>query len=345
MDHATEGHQPVSELSGLFPPWLTRPASPTRPRSTTGAWVRPDGRRALQLVLATIWLLDGVLQLQAYFFTSEFGKSMISATAQGNPYVIAHPITWSGSMIAHHAVIADGLFATIQILLGLAIAWRPSVKTGLAASIVWALGVWWIGEGLGGVLSGNANPVNGAPGAVIIYALLAVLLWPRDRSAGDPPFIAARTVGPTTAKLLWLMLWGSLSALAVLGPNRSSQDLHNLIAAQAGGEPGWVAWIDRTAAGAVDHRGLAVTCVLAVLLAVVALGVYLPPRPANATIVLGIFLGATFWVAGQSFGSLFTHGATDVNSGPLLILLGVGYWRPISEAAFSTRTSIPVEGA
>ena len=39
------------------------------------------------------------------------------------------------------------------------------------------------------VLTGAASPVNGAPGAVILYALLAVLLWPaaRDRPS---PFVA-----------------------------------------------------------------------------------------------------------------------------------------------------------
>ena len=73
------------------------------------------------------------------------------------------------------------IFAAIQLLIGLGIAWRPTVRLALAASIPWALGVWWFGEGLGGVLSGAADPVSGAPGAVIIYALLAVLLWPADR--------------------------------------------------------------------------------------------------------------------------------------------------------------------
>ena len=46
----------------------------------------------------------------------------------------------------------------------------------LAASIAWALAVWWLGEGLGGVLTGAASPVTGAPGAALLYALAAVLL-------------------------------------------------------------------------------------------------------------------------------------------------------------------------
>ena len=297
--------------------------------ATTGmqAWTRLDGRRTLQLVLATIWLIDGILQLQSFFFTKSFGLQMISGMSQGNPSVVARPIIWSGRAIGHHAVLTDACFAVVQTAIAVAIAWRPTVKIGLAASIVWAVGVWWVGEGLGGVLNGTANPVNGAPGAVMIYALLAVLLWPSDRGGQKVPFIAARAVGAPIAKGLWLVLWGSLSYFAVLGANRSSRGLHDLITAEANGEPGWVAWIDHRTASLVDHRGLAVTVVLAVLLLVVAFGVYLPPSLANGTVALAALIGLTFWVVGQNFGALFTNGATDVNSGPLLILLCAAYWR------------------
>jgi hypothetical protein len=290
-------------------------------------WTRPDGRRTLQLVLATIWLIDGILQLQAVFFTKSFGLQMISGMSSGNPSVIARPINWSGSTIGHHAVLTDASFAVVQTGIAIAIAWRPTVKIGLAVSIAWAVGVWWIGEGLGGVLNGIANPVNGAPGAVMIYALLALLLWPSDRVGRDAPFIAARAVGAPIAKGLWLVLWGSLSYFAVLGSNRSAQSLHDLIAAESDGEPGWVAWIDRHAASLVDHRGLSVMVVLAILLLIVAFGVYLPKWAANGAVALGGAIALVLWVVGQNLGALFTNGATDVNSGPLLILLAAAYWR------------------
>ena len=99
----------------------------------------------------------------------------------------------------------NAIFATIQLALGLGIAWRPTVRLALGASVAWALAVWWFGEGLGSVLTGNASPVDGAPGAVILYALLAVLLWPADRTAAAP-FVAGRAVGPVGARGLWLVL-------------------------------------------------------------------------------------------------------------------------------------------
>ena len=145
----------------------------------------PDARRAFQLVLAGIWLLDAVLQYQSFMFTKAFGQ-MLAGTAAGNPSVIARPITWDANLVEHHLVLLNTIFATIQLLIGLGIAYRPTVRVALAASIAWAIGVWWFGEGLGGVLSGAAGPLNGAPGAVIIYALLAVLLWPADRGRRRP---------------------------------------------------------------------------------------------------------------------------------------------------------------
>jgi hypothetical protein len=309
-----------------------------RPSSTCigpAAWTRPDDRRSLQLVLATIWLIDGVLQLQSFFFTRSFGAQMIAGSASGNPSVVARPITWSGATIAHHAVATDACFALVQIAIAFAIAWQPTVKLGLAVSVAWSVAVWWIGEGLGGVLNGSANPVSGAPGAVMIYALLAVLLWPSDRANGRAHFIAARAVGPSVAKGLWLVLWGSLSYFAVLGANRSSQGLRSLLTVEAVGEPGWVAWIDHHAATAVDHQGLLVSATLAVLLLVVGIGPYLPRAPANVAVVLAVIVSLVIWVVGEDIGALFTNVATDVNSGPLLVLLALAYWQPSSTAATS----------
>lgn len=316
----------MAETIGRASAALARPRSAVA--TTNGqVWTRPDDRRMLQLVLATVWLLDGILQLQSFFFSKSFGLQMISGMSSGNPSVIARPISWSGSIIGHHAVFTDAVFALVQCGIGLAIAWRPTVRIGLGVSIAWAVGVWWVGEALGGVLNGTANPVNGAPGAVIIYALLAVLLWPTGRTEEQAPFMAARTVGAPIAKGLWLVLWGSLAYFAVQGANRSSQGLHNLLHSEANGEPGWVAWIDHHAANLVDHRGLAVTVVLSLLLVVVAVGTYLPPSLANGSVVLAAAVSAVLWVVGENFGALFTNGATDVNSGPLLILLAVAYWR------------------
>jgi len=281
----------------------------------------PDWRRRLQLVLAGIWLLDAVLQYQSFMFTKAFTQ-MLRGTAAGNPAVIADPITWSARLIGSHVMVMNAIFATIQLLLGLGIAWRPTVRIALGASIIWAAAVWWLGEGLGMVLTPGASPLNGAPGAVIIYALLAVLVWPvaRDRPA---PFVAGRAVGVCAARVLWLVLWASLAFFALTPASRAPQAASSMISSMASGQPGWLAWIDYHAASALSHDGLAVSIVLAVTLIVVAVGVCLPPPAARATLALA--LAAAIWLA-EGLGGILTGSGTDANSGPLLALPAMAYW-------------------
>ena len=307
---------------------LPRGGTLTASAQAAESWRAPDARRWLQLGLGAIWLLDAVLQYQGFMFTKAFGQ-MLAGTADGNPAVIADPITWAARIVVDHPGPANAAFATIQLLLGLGIIWRPTIRAALAASVVWSVGVWWFGEGLGGVLTGDANPVNGGPGAAIIYALLAVLLWPADSRDPDRqvPFEAARLVGARPARLLWLVLWGSLAWFAV-GPaaSRDAQGLHDMISGMADGEPGWLAAIDNGAASLLARHGLTAAIVLAVLLAVVAVGIYAPPPAARAALVLAVVIAAAIWVVGEDLGEIFTGSSTDPNSGPLLALLAVAYW-------------------
>src|ERR1700729_2932212 len=298
-----------------------------RRRERTGATTSPgtDARRVLQLILAATWLLDGLLQYQSSMYSPMFGE-MIGDSATGNPGVIASPISWNAVLVEHHLVLLNTVFATIQLLLGLGIAYRPPARAALAASIAWSLAVWWFGEGLGGVLSGGASPVSGAPGAVILYALLAVLLWPAGRAGVTAPFVAARAVGAPAARLLWLVLWGSLAYFALTPANRAPQALPDIIVSMTGGEPGWVTGLENHAAAVLANQGLTASIVLAVALAVIAIGVFLPAPLARSTLVLALVVAAFIWVFGEAFGELLTGGATDPNSAPLLVLLALAYW-------------------
>ncbi len=320
----------MSEIAaaGVRPVWRGRRGRLGLGAEAAGA--APDVRRVLQLALAGIWLLDAVLQYQSFMYSKAFSQ-MLAGTASGNPGVVASPITWDARLIEHHGVLLNTLFASGQLLLAIGIACRPTVRLALAASIAWALGVWWFGEGLGLVLTSSASPVNGAPGAVVIYALLAVLLWPADRRpspgrGSTAPFTAARAVGARVARALWLVLWLSLAYFALLPGNRAPQALNGMITGMESGEPGWLAALDRAAASLVAHQGLAASIVLAAALAIIAAGVYLPAPAAKGTLVLAIVVAAVIWVFGEAFGAILTGGGTDPNSGPLLALLALAYW-------------------
>ena len=249
------------------------------PHTRAAALAPPlDGRRKLQLALGGSWLLDGILQFQPSMFTKAF-PAMLAGTAAGNPAFVASPITWSATLITHHLVVLNALFATVQVVLGLGIAWRPTLRLALAASVLWSLAVWFLGEGLGGVLAGTASLTGGAPGAVILYALLAVLLWPAERPARCT---AARAVGEKTALALWTVLWASMAFFALQPGYRTPSGLSDEIKDMAAGQPGWLAWPVSHLATLLAGPGLLAASLLAAAFTITAFGLWLPARAARA---------------------------------------------------------------
>jgi hypothetical protein len=216
------------------------------------------------------------------------------------------------------------------------------VRLALAGSVVWSVAVWWFGEGLGGLLNGGASPINGAPGAVIIYALLAVLLWPpvRDRAA---PFVAGRFTGPAVARVLWLVLWGSLAYLALTPATNAPKAAGGMVTGMASGQPGWLASLDNNLGSFLTAHGPGFAVFLAVVLGVIAAGIYLPAPAVTAVLALAIALAAFLWLA-QGLGGILAGGATDPNSGPLLALLAVAYW-PLASRAAATAPETPAVAA
>jgi hypothetical protein len=116
----------------------------------------------------------------------------------------------------------------------------------------------------------------------------------------------------------------------------SAQGLHDLVAGMAGGEPQWLAAINRGAASVLNHHGLEASVVLAILLAAVAAGVLLPVPLHRAAVILAIIIALVIWMAGQDLGGILAGGATDPNSGLLLALVGLAYWPLTRPAAAGT---------
>jgi len=295
-----------------------------------------DLQRTFLLLLATFWLLDAVLQLQPFMFTPgvEGFSGMLRAAAEGNPGWIAHTITWNASIVDHHPVVTNALFASVQFLIGFGLVWTRTRRAALGLSILWSVAVWWFGEGLGGLFTGGATPFGGGPGGVLFYALVAVMLWPSERP--DSPFVAARAVGVRAAKVVWFVVWMLLALLSVVGAGRSPQALHDLVADLTVGEPGWLVHLDRTTESFFLRSGPTAAVLLAVVCLVVAIGVFLPPRWTQVTLVLAVVVFGVIWVAVQDVGGILAGGATDPNAAPLLILFALMYW-PVSDAVASSR--------
>ncbi|MGN6679521.1 MAG: hypothetical protein ACTHKL_17305 [Streptosporangiaceae bacterium] len=272
---------------------LDRDRDDRRVRARSGLAAR---RRVLQVALGVIWLLDAALQFQPYMFTRAFVRDVILSTAPGNPAIVARPIIWAANLMLGHVVVANSTFATLQLALALGLFWRPAVRIALAASIAWSLAVWWLGEGFGGVLTGSLDPFGGAPGAAILYVVVALLAWPRPESEPDPHVGCVAETSPLGrfgAMTLWTVLWAGLGCAALLPATRSA-------------------------------HGTYLVAVLAALCGVAAVAVA-SGRLARLGVVAAVVAGAAIWVV-QDFGELLTGQATDPNSGPLLILIAAAFW-------------------
>jgi hypothetical protein len=281
-------------------------------------------RRGLQVALGLAWLLDAALQFQPYMFGRGFVTGVLVPTAAGNPGAVASPALWADRLIGHDVPAWNAAFAIIQLGIALGLLWRPTVKAALAGSVAWALSVWWLGEGLGRVLTGTASPVTGAPGAVILYVLIAALAWPRRATAGRD-VAAAGLLGHWWSRAAWLVLWGSSAYLILQPAVRAAGGLSGAIAKNAAGEPGWLAALDQHVAAAIGPHGLAVSIVLAVVFALIGTGALfrVTARPA---VLLAAVAGLVIWVIGENFGMILMGTATDPNTGPLLVLLAAAYW-------------------
>jgi hypothetical protein len=295
-------------------------------------------RRWLQVGLGVVWVLDAALQYQPYMFSRGFVTNIVDPASSGNPAAIANSVTGAGHILLHAVTLFNAVFATIQLAIGLGLLWRPTAKAALAGTIAWGLAVWLLGEGLGGILTGSASPLTGAPGAAVLYVLLAVLIWPRHApsegltaqsriaAAGPAASVAAASrLGPQWPRLFWLLLWGSSAYFLLQAQVRAPGALSSTIAGMAGGEPGWLASIDRSVASTVGSSGGVVSVVLATMFLLVGLAVSIPAvtRPA---LTLAITSAAAIWVLTENLGGIFTGTGTDPNTGPLLILLAAAYW-------------------
>lgn len=294
-------------------------------------------RRGVQITLGLLWLGDGALQFQPAMLTSAFARQVIAPAGQGQPGFISWPVHEAASIIAHSPAAADVIFGLIQLALGAGLLHRRTARWALAASVGWALSVWYLGEGLGGLFSGGASLLTGAPGSALMYAVVAVTVWPRRDGSpfGQRP---ARW-----AAAAWAAAWLGGALLQLLPGSDTNASLSVALSMNASGAPGWLAGLDNHLSALAPYDGVSLVLDLVVLQAVVGLGVLADRRTRRAAVLGGIVLSLSFWVTGQGLGQFWSGISTDPNTAPLLILLGVTVlgaapWRP---AALQGRRSGP----
>jgi hypothetical protein len=256
-------------------------------------------------------------------FTRGFAHRIIAPTAAGQPFFVAAPVRWNAHLVGAHPALFNGAFASVQLALGIGLLLPRTCRLALVASIAWAGGVWYLGEGLGGVAGGHVSGLVGAPGAALLYAILALAAWPgrQRRLLGGAPMVPARP--PRWILWAWAALWIGYSVLSLLPGNGSSAAIRAQLSSSASTVSPWLADADHWAANAVHGvgSGSGVLLVAAQLsIGLLALG---RGRLQRAALWSGMALALVFWAGGQSFGQLFSGQATDPSTGPLLVLMGL----------------------
>jgi hypothetical protein len=281
--------------------------------------------RSIQIALGVVWLLDGLLQLQPKMFGLDFAHQVILPNASGQPGFIASAITHLSHLIAAQPALVDIVFAGVQLLIGAGLLIRQTVKPALVLSFAWALGVWSLGEGFGGLFNHSAMPITGAPGAALLYLVIGLLVWPRQGEVvGTGSAAGEGLLGELVGRVVWVVLWCGLGIMWFLPSSSGNGALPGMISDAASGEPGWLAHVQLSLAHSVGG-GSTVAVAAGLLSMLVGLGPLLFRR-FTAYLVIGVALALDFWVVGQALGQMFTGLATDPSTGPLVVLLALAIY-------------------
>ena len=235
-------------------------------------------------------------------------------------------MTHVAHLVSVQPALADSVFAAMQILIGIGLLVRETVKPALVLSFVWALGVWALGEGFGMLFTGAASPLTGAPGAALLYVAIGVLVWPRTAGpAVSGPAAAEGPLGERGGKAIWAVVWSGMGILWLLPANRAGGSISGAISARSrASRGGWPTCSCRSPTPSATGGG-SVAVVCGVLSFVIGLGPLLS-RHTTVFLVAGAALALDYWVFGEAFGGVFTGLGTDPNTGPLLVLLALAVY-------------------
>ena len=276
-----------------------------------------DSRRSIQTVLGLIWVLDGGLQFQSFMYGKGFIQFLTNLTG-GQPGWVASSVNQGAATMESHQAIFNTGAALIQVAIGFGILYKRTTKPAILVSFAWVLCVWWFGEAFGMMFMATtpmggipmASALTGAPGAVLLYALIGAIVWPNDRAGG--------LLGVRGARIAWAALWLVMAWLWLVEAG-GANGIHNAINAAPSGMS-WLTTVQDGFASITKGNGLIFAIILAGLSAAIAIAVARNWRAKEFLIVAAV-LNLIYWVVGQGFGGIPQGGATDPNAGLLFVVL------------------------
>lgn len=303
-------------------------------------------RTWLRRILGLLWLIDGLLQLQPEMFTMNMVNGVMKPMLDGQPGPIGANLQWIVQVTTQHLTAVNLLIAVVQIILGIWFLIGVQVEWAVIASLVWALVVWYGGEGLSMLLTGQASILTGAPGAVLLYPLLGFALYPRRHAKNESKEANAAT--REDGLLSRLQLRYILAAFWVFGallqlqphwwqPGQISGAISDMVG--QGGFNNFL--VDPVLQGLSNITANAeIPLNIALIVIFLALGVTLFVAKNNQqlhiALVASIVVSLLIWYFAQGFGMIFTGMSTDFNSGLLLVVFALACW-PLQSAFRAAR--------
>jgi cytochrome oxidase Cu insertion factor (SCO1/SenC/PrrC family) len=313
----------------------TRPAG--APPTAARGLAEPPARTVLRSGLGALWILDGLLQAQPRMPLG-LAPMVLEPAFAGQPAWLQSIGRFGVDLWTRNVVATDAFSVFLQVAIGLGLllgTCRPLERLALSASIAWGLVVWVFGEGMGGLMAQGASWLSGAPGAALLYALLAALLLVLPADAFEAPR------GPRAARAgvgAFLLAGAALQALPEEGFWRGGALSQLFASAAANPQPAALAAPAAALSRLSAAHPAAVNATVVALGAAVGIGL-LSGRATRAFTAAAAALLVAGWWLGMDFGVLGGTG-TDPNSfGPVAVVLAsaeAGAWR-VRRAARAAR--------
>lgn len=300
-------------------------------------------RKQLCRVLGALWLIDGLLQLQPQMFTMNMVNGVMVPTVQSQPNLVAASLKYIIAVTTAHLTAVNLVIAGVQIVLGLLILSGLWVRETVLASIIWAVIVWYGGEGMSMLLTGHGSALTGAPGAVLLYPLLGLAVYPR---VATPLGQSMKGIAPETGEnglvsrdvLRWVLagFW-FFAALLQLQPYWWAKGQISSAVSSMVGQGGFNgALVDPVLSGLANLTANAETPLnIVLILAFLALGVAIlltKGSQLRAALIASMVVSLVIWYFAEAFGMIFTGMATDFNSGLLLVLMALAVMPRVAPA-------------
>ncbi|PWI57398.1 redoxin domain-containing protein [Sulfoacidibacillus thermotolerans] len=276
-------------------------------------------RRLLRIGLGALWIIDGLLQAQPDM-SSEFIPNIVNPMVSAQPPFLNHlleplVVLWSQSPIQY-----DLLAIWIQVGIGMLLIFGGNsllTRIGLWLSLGWGLAVWIVGEGFGGVFSGGATWLAGAPGSVLFYMVGAAFLLLSEQA-----WKAGRVATYLRFTMVVLWLWAAFAQALPASGFWTGQGLSSTTLSMAEmPQPSFLASLLYGVAHILNAYPVFFNATFVIWMATLGF-LWLWQARLRIVVPLTLVWVLLTWVIGQDFGVLGGLG-TDPNSSPVVALLVV----------------------